>query len=97
MFRDARPRPTRSCTACSSSRNRSRSSRRPARAPLPKANDALTPTEAAAVLKETFGVEPTREGSLLTVPVPPELWHELGRLAKAQLGCLYFNWLSETD
>ena len=57
----------------------------------------MTPTEAAAVVKDTFGVEPTQEGTLLGVSVPVERWHELGRLAKTRLGCLYFSWLSATD
>jgi NADH-quinone oxidoreductase subunit C len=57
----------------------------------------LTPTEAAAVVKDRFGVEPTQEGTLLTVSLPLERWHEFGRFAKAQLGCLYFNWLSAID
>jgi NADH-quinone oxidoreductase subunit C len=57
----------------------------------------VTPTEAAAAVRDRFGVEPTVEGGLLTVSVPVERWEELGRLAKTGLGCLYFNWLSATD
>ena len=57
----------------------------------------MTPTEAAAVVRDKFGVEPTLDGTLLTVPLPVERWEELGRFAKTVLGCLYFNWLSATD
>ena len=48
-------------------------------------------------MRERFGVEPTLEGNLLTVSVPPERWEELARYARTELGCLYFNWLSATD
>jgi NADH-quinone oxidoreductase subunit C len=57
----------------------------------------VTPTEAAAVLRERCGVEPAAEGTLLTVDVPLERWSEAARVAKEQLGCLYFNWLSAVD
>jgi NADH-quinone oxidoreductase subunit C len=42
-------------------------------------------------------VEPTVEGSLLTVDVPAERWLDLARFVKDGLGCRYFNWLSATD
>jgi len=57
----------------------------------------VTPTEAAVIVRERFGVEPTLEGALLTVPLPVERWEEFARFAKQRLGCLYFNWLSATD
>ena len=57
----------------------------------------MTPTETAAGVRERFGVEPTLEGALLTVPLPPERWEEFARFAKTELGCAYFNWLSATD
>jgi NADH-quinone oxidoreductase subunit C len=57
----------------------------------------LTPTEAATGVRERFGVEPTLDGTLLTVSLPVERWEELGRFAKTELGCLYFNWLSAID
>jgi NADH-quinone oxidoreductase subunit C len=57
----------------------------------------VTPADAAARIRETFGVEPTREGRLLTVVVPAERWPELARFARHELGCLYFNWLSAVD
>ncbi|HEY7869425.1 MAG TPA: NADH-quinone oxidoreductase subunit C, partial [Methylomirabilota bacterium] len=37
------------------------------------------------------------DGSLLTVPVPPERWAEIARFARETLGCLYFNFLSAVD
>jgi NADH-quinone oxidoreductase subunit C len=57
----------------------------------------VTPTEAAAVVRERFGVEPALEGSLLAVSLPLERWVEFARFAQRELGCLYFNWLSATD
>ena len=57
----------------------------------------MTPTEAAAVMQERFGVEPTREGTLLTASLPLERWQEFARFAKGELGCGYFNWLSAVD
>ena len=57
----------------------------------------MTPTEAAAVVREKFGVEPVLEGALLTVSLPIERWAELARVARDELGCRYFNWLSATD
>lgn len=42
-------------------------------------------------------MEPTLDGTLLTVSLPAEQWQELGRFAKTELGCLYFNWLSAID
>jgi NADH-quinone oxidoreductase subunit C len=57
----------------------------------------LTPTEAAAGVRETFGVEPVLDGGLLTVTLPAERWQEFGRYARTRLRCGYFNWLSATD
>jgi NADH-quinone oxidoreductase subunit C len=57
----------------------------------------VTLTEAAAVVHQRFGVAPTSEGTLLTVTLPLERWEEFARFAKAELGCLYFNWLSAID
>ena len=53
----------------------------------------MTPTEAAAVVQERFGVEPSLEGSLLTVALPRERWEEFARFAKADLWCGYFTWI----
>jgi NADH-quinone oxidoreductase subunit C len=57
----------------------------------------LTPTEAAAVVHQRFGVAPTPEGALLIVMLPVERWQEFARFALTELGCLYFNWLSAID
>lgn len=57
----------------------------------------MTPAEAAAVAQERFGVEPTQEGTLLTVSLALERWQDFARFVKEELGCLYFNWLSATD
>ena len=34
---------------------------------------------------------------MLTVDLPVARWHDVGRFAKEELGCLYFSWLSATD
>jgi NADH-quinone oxidoreductase subunit C len=57
----------------------------------------VTPSEAAARVRETCGVDPVVDGATVTVAVSPEHWLPLGRLAKEALGCLYFNWLSAVD
>ncbi len=57
----------------------------------------MTPTEAAAVARERFGVEPVLEAQLLTVELPIARWQEFARVAKQELGCRYFNWLSAVD
>jgi NADH-quinone oxidoreductase subunit C len=57
----------------------------------------VTPTDAAARVRETLGVDPVVDGATVTVAVAPEQWPALGRLAKQTLGCLYFNWLSAVD
>jgi hypothetical protein len=50
-----------------------------------------------ARIQERFGVAAEGDGSLLTVPVPPERWAEIARFARETLGCLYFNFLSAVD
>jgi NADH-quinone oxidoreductase subunit C len=57
----------------------------------------VTVTDAAARIRDTFAVEPVTEGALLTAVVPVERWQEAGRLARDELGCRYFNWLSAVD
>ena len=49
------------------------------------------------MVRERCGVEPALEGALLTVSSPVERWVELARVARDELGCRYFNWLSATD
>ena len=48
----------------------------------------MTPREAAAGVRERFGVEATLEGHLLTVDLPAGRWGDFGRFAKDELGCL---------
>jgi NADH-quinone oxidoreductase subunit C len=57
----------------------------------------VTPSEAAARLREQCGVEPALEGTQLAVSVPPEQWQALAAAARRDLGCRYFNWLSAVD
>jgi NADH-quinone oxidoreductase subunit C len=57
----------------------------------------VTPTEAAALVRERFGAEPAVVGAVVTVRVDRARWPEVGRVARAELGCGYFNWLSAVD
>jgi NADH-quinone oxidoreductase subunit C len=57
----------------------------------------VTPIEAAARVRERFGVEPTVEGALLTIDLAADRWQDFARFARDELGCRYFNWLSATD
>ena len=57
----------------------------------------MSPSDAAARVREAFGVEPVVEGASVTVAVSPDAWPALGGFAKEALGCLYFNWLSAVD
>ncbi|MCL6639779.1 MAG: NADH-quinone oxidoreductase subunit C [Candidatus Rokubacteria bacterium] len=53
--------------------------------------------EVVARLQEAFGVEPTPDGRIVTVAVPPERWTELAAFARRTLGCRFFSWLSAVD
>ena len=57
----------------------------------------MTPADAAERIRERFGVEAAVEGSTLTVVLPRERWREAGAFARAELGCVFFNWLSAVD
>lgn len=57
----------------------------------------MTAADAAARLRDRFAVEPALAGTSVDVAVVPERWAELGRVAREELGCLYFNWLSAVD
>jgi NADH-quinone oxidoreductase subunit C len=57
----------------------------------------MTPAAAAAHLREQCGIEPALEGGALAVALPRERWLDVGRFARATLGCLYFNWLTAVD
>jgi len=56
-----------------------------------------TSIDAVATLRERLGVEPLAADTLITVDVAVERWEALGRVARAEIGCLYFNWLSAID
>ncbi len=57
----------------------------------------MTTAEAAARIRERCGVEPAVDGATLTVEVPPARWAEAGAIARRELGCVFFNWLSAVD
>ena len=57
----------------------------------------VTPAEAAALVRERFGGAPAVAGSVVTVTVDRAVWAEVGRVARGDLGCAYFNWLSAVD
>ena len=57
----------------------------------------LTQAQARPLLQERFGIAATGEGALLVVEIPPDRWQELGRFARASLGCVYFSFLSAVD
>ena len=57
----------------------------------------MTPAAAAERIRERFGVEPAVEGATLGVTLPPERWQEAGAVARRELGCVFFNWLSAVD
>jgi len=56
-----------------------------------------TPADVVARVRERFGMDPAVAGALVTIDVPADRWEALGRFAKDELGCLYFNWLSAVD
>ena len=59
---------------------------------------SVTSNDAVARLRERLGVEASvAPDGLVTIEVPAERWSELGRVARADLGCFYFNWLSAID
>ncbi len=57
----------------------------------------MTPAEAVAIVQRKLGVEPVVDGQLVTVRVDRDTWPTLARIAREELGCLYFNWLSAID
>jgi len=58
---------------------------------------SITPVDAAARLRERLAIEPLIDGTLVTVEVPTARWEDVARMAREELGCLYFNWLSAID
>jgi NADH-quinone oxidoreductase subunit C len=57
----------------------------------------VTVAEAAEVIRQTCGVEALVEGPTLTVRLPREQWQAVARIARDELHCAYFNWLSAVD
>jgi NADH-quinone oxidoreductase subunit C len=57
----------------------------------------VTAADAVSRIREECGVEPVLEDGRIAVRVPPERWAALATLARHQLGCRYFNWLSAVD
>jgi NADH-quinone oxidoreductase subunit C len=57
----------------------------------------IDPAGAIAILRDRAGVDATAAGTLITVVVPTERWGAVARIVRAELGCLYFNWLSAID
>jgi NADH-quinone oxidoreductase subunit C len=58
---------------------------------------APSAADAAARLREQFGCEPVVDGTVVTVPLALEQWQAAGRFARAQLGCVFFNFLTAID
>ena len=56
-----------------------------------------TQAEARGLVQERLGVAAFGEGNLLVVEIAPERWLELGRFAKAALGCIYMSFISAVD
>ena len=57
----------------------------------------IAPDVAVTRIQERLGVTPTIKDALVTVDVTADRWQALGSVAKNDLGCLYFNWLSAID
>jgi NADH-quinone oxidoreductase subunit C len=57
----------------------------------------LSPAAAAAVYKERLGLEPSVAGLGLDITVDAARWHEAAALARRDLGCAYFNFLTAVD
>ena len=52
---------------------------------------------ARTLIRDRFAVEPAGTGSDLVVPLAPDRWIELARVAKRELGCAYFSFLTAVD
>jgi NADH-quinone oxidoreductase subunit C len=57
----------------------------------------MTAADVTARTRERFGLEAAVGDGAVQVSLPRERWQELGRFAKGELGCLYFNWLTAVD
>jgi NADH-quinone oxidoreductase subunit C len=58
---------------------------------------ALAATDAAARIRQEFGLEPSVEGQSFTVTLPVDRWQAFGRFARETLGCRFFNFLTAID
>jgi NADH-quinone oxidoreductase subunit C len=58
---------------------------------------ALPAVAAAARLRQELGLEPTADGSMLTLTVPGERWQAVARFVREALGCRFFNFLTAID
>ena len=58
---------------------------------------ALSAIDAAARVRQEFGLEPTVEGQSLTVVLPVDRWQAFARFARETLGCRFFNFLTAID
>ena len=57
----------------------------------------MTSAEATTRIRERFGVETVETPGALSVSLSGEQWQPFAAFAKAELGCLYFNWLTAVD
>lgn len=57
----------------------------------------MTFDEARSQFRDRFGLPAEGEGAQLVCTVPVERWLELGRFARATLGCIYFNFSTAVD
>ena len=57
----------------------------------------LSVADAAARLRAQFAVEPVVEGPVVSVTLGAEQWQAAARFARAELGCLFFNFLTAVD
>ncbi|HXH83174.1 MAG TPA: NADH-quinone oxidoreductase subunit C [Candidatus Tectomicrobia bacterium] len=57
----------------------------------------MTAAEAVARLQERLGVTATVVDGGVSVEVPAARWQEAARVARDEIGCAYFNWLSAVD
>jgi NADH-quinone oxidoreductase subunit C len=57
----------------------------------------VTPTEAAARIREQCGVEPLVAGAAVGVTIPAGQWAAMASFLREALGCAYFSWLTAVD
>jgi NADH-quinone oxidoreductase subunit C len=58
---------------------------------------APTAADAAGRLRDQFAVEPVVDGNVVTLSLNLEQWEAAARFARAQLGCVFFNFLTAVD